>query len=332
LIPPDSNVNTDPRSLAARLLPASHSPASSADAIAPANIALCKYWGKRNDALKLPVTGSLSASLGSLGTRMSLAPASHDSLRINGRDLPSDDKAFTRLFAFFDLLRPPGLRLAVDSENTIPMAAGLASSASAFAAAVLALDRLLGWRLDRKNLSILARLGSGSACRSVHDGFVEWHAGTRDDGMDSHAEALAPLWPDFRIGIVTVSAAEKPVGSSEGMKRTLDTARLYDAWPAQVAQDLPRIRQAVFDHDFSTLGRCAEQNALAMHATMIAAWPPILYWQPETLATLHKIHALRRDGLELYATLDAGPNVKLLFLEPDQDTVLREFSGLLVAE
>jgi len=321
-----------PAAWVAAHLPASRSPRDAAEAYAPANIALCKYWGKREESFKLPLTGSLSISMGALGTRMRIAPAAADSLRINGADLSPRDKAFQRLFAFLDLLRPAGQAFCVDSTNTLPMAAGLASSASAFAAAVLAVEKLYGWVLDGPTRSRLARLGSGSACRSVYEGFVEWHAGIEPDGGDSFAEPVAPAWPELRVGVLTVSAAPKAVGSSEGMKRTADTSRLYRAWPEQVARDLPKIRRAVLEHDFDTLGATAEQNALAMHATMIAAWPPVLYWQPETVAALHQVHALRAGGISVYATLDAGPNVKLLHPAGDTPALLETFPAMRVID
>lgn len=307
------------------LLPPPTEPGARGEAFASANIALCKYWGKRDEALKLPLTGSLSVSLGKLGTRMRISPADRDALVINGGDISPESKAGKRLFDFLHLLQGTRYSLRVESENTIPMGAGLASSASAFAAAVMAMEALYGWDLDYRARSILARLGSGSACRSVLPGFVEWKAGSDPGGMDSHAVPVAPVWPEFRVTVLTLSDAEKTVGSTEGMSRTRDTAPLFAAWPTQVERDLPRIRRAVLDRDFTTLGQTAEQNALAMHATMIAAWPPLIYWQPETLATLHKVHALRAEGVEVYATLDAGPNVKLLYLRESDAAVLAAF-------
>jgi len=271
------------------------------------------------------VTGSLSVSLGRLGTRMRISAAGTDSLSINGEEIAADSQVFTRLFSFLDLLRNPSTHWRVEGENTIPTGAGLASSASAFAAAVLAADALHDWNLPDWKRSVLARLGSGSACRSVYTGFAEWRPGLRNDGLDSYAAPLRIPWPDFRIGILTLSDAPKPVGSTEGMRRTMDTASLYRAWPDQVAADLPRIRGAVYARDFPTLGGAAEQNALSMHATMIAAWPPILYWRAETVEALHSVQALRADGLQVYATLDAGPNVKLLFTEPDTEAVKAAF-------
>ena len=311
-----------------QMLPADTRDRVSAEAYAPANIALCKYWGKRDEALKLPVTGSLSVSLGGHGTRMRLERSDADRLVINGTPYAAGDKAARRLFAYLDLLRPADTPLSVSSVNTIPMAAGLASSASAFAAAALAADQLFGWGLEPRALSILARIGSGSAARSVYNGFVEWRAGEAEDGSDSFAVPVAPAWPELRVGIVTVSAAEKDVGSSEGMRRTCETATLYRAWPDQVARDLPVIRQAVLDRDFTRLGTCAEENAMAMHATMLAARPPLLYWQPDSVAVLRRVWELRKNGVEVYATMDAGPNVKLLFLRKDTARLQEAFPGM----
>jgi len=321
---------TDPRSYIQTILPRNTPVAKEGRAFAPANIALCKYWGKRDEAFKLPLTGSLSVSLGRLGTHMRIRPADRDSLTLNGTEQAPASAISRRLFGFLDLFRDPGTALAVDSKNTLPTAAGLASSASAFAAAVLALNELFGWEADSDTLSQLARFGSGSACRSVRHGFMEWHPGERPDGSDSFATSLDADWPEFRIGILTVSNAPKPTGSGEGMKRTRDTSALYRSWPDQVTGDLPLIREAVRERDLNTLGRTAEHNALAMHATMIASWPPLIYWSPETLAALHRLHALREQGLPVYATLDAGPNIKLLFEHPSAHDLLREFADLQV--
>jgi diphosphomevalonate decarboxylase len=297
---------------------------------APSNIALCKYWGKRNEALKLPLTGSLSISLGELGTTTRIRISEEDRFTLNGQEQNPEARASQRLFSFLDLFRTPDQRLTIESENTIPMAAGLASSASGFAALVLALNDLFGWNLDHRNLSILARLGSGSACRSLDHGFVEWHKGEAADGSDSFASRLDVRWPDFRVGILTLSESEKPVGSSEGMKRTVETSALYTAWPEEAGRALPRIRTAIHEKDFPALGRAAEQNALAMHATMMSAWPPILYWRPGTVEVLHRVHTLRASGTEVYATMDAGPNVKLLFLKAAEPALKEAFPGAQV--
>ena len=290
-------------------------PGAQGIAFAPANIALVKYWGKRDEELNLPVTASLSVSLGQLGSKVSIRPtAGNDTVTLNGRRLEAESSFVRRLTGFFDLFRTgPAIRFAVEAENTIPTAAGFASSASGFAAVVLALNDLFGWKLERRELSILARLGSGSACRSLYDGFVEWHAGEQKDGMDSFAEPLSATWPDLRMGLLIITTEEKATGSRAGMIQTTASSPLYAAWPTTVARDLATVRQAIVDHDFPTLGKTAEGNALAMHATMIAARPPLLYWKPESIAAMRRIWTLRDKGLPLYFTMDAGPNVKLIF-------------------
>ena len=257
-------------------------------------------------------------------------PVASDQVYLNGQ-LQSPDSSFARrVSGFLDLFRPMlgNAVFEVRTENNIPTAAGLASSASGFAALVMALDDWAGWGLDKKKLSMLARLGSGSAARSVFNGFVQWHAGEKANGTDSFAEPLPNTWPEFRIGILELSSAKKPVGSRDGMNRTVETSELYKSWPQQAAADLAILRTAIDEQDFQTLGKTAERNALAMHATMMAAWPPLIYLQPETIAQIHKVQRVRSEGLEVYLTIDAGPNIKLLFLEENEAAVAAAFPGL----
>ncbi len=302
-------------------------------AFAPSNIALCKYWGKRDARLNLPVNSSLSVSLGKLGARTEIRVCDgSDRVYLNG-ELQAADNGFTkRVSAFLDLFRPTVGKVCfeVRTENNIPTAAGLASSASGFAALMMALDDWAGWKLDKQKLSMLARLGSGSASRSVFNGFVQWHAGTNAEGTDSFAERLDEEWPAFRIGVLELSSAQKPVGSRDGMKRTVETSELYKSWPIQANADIDVIRRAIEVREFSMLGMTAERNALSMHATMLAAWPPLLYLQPESIEQIHKIQRVRADGLEVYLTIDAGPNIKLLFLEENETSVAAAFPQLQI--
>jgi diphosphomevalonate decarboxylase len=307
-------------------------PGAEGRAFAPANIALVKYWGKRDEELNLPVTSSLSVSLGELGSEVSVRPAEGaDTVILNGQPLPPDSSFARRVSAYLDFFRrdsATGFHL--DARNTIPTAAGFASSASGFAALVRALDQLFGWNLDGRELSILARLGSGSACRSIFNGFVEWRAGEAADGMDSYAEPLAETWPDLRMGLVIISGEEKAIGSREGMKRTVETSPLYKSWPAKVAADLPEVRAAIRERDFHRIGRTAESNALAMHATMIAAVPSVVYWKPESITAMRRVVSLREQGLAVYFTMDAGPNLKLLFEHKDTTAIQAVFPDLPV--
>lgn len=303
-----------------------------AKACAPSNIALVKYWGKRNVELNLPVTSSLSVSLGHLGTSTKINLADNDAVFLNGNNV-LETKFAQRLLKYLDNFRSSlDMQFEISTENNFPTAAGLASSASGFAALVLALNQLYGWGLSKKELSILARMGSGSASRSLYSGFVEWFCGERDDGLDSYAEPLENQWPELQIGVVTVTEAQKSVGSTEGMLRTLDSSMLYKMWPDKVDADLVTIKWAIEKKDFDLLGKTAESNALAMHATMISSWPPLLYWQPETVAVFHNVWQLRADGIPVYFTIDAGPNIKLLFLKENTSEIIRQFNNLEIIE
>ncbi|MEI7851265.1 MAG: diphosphomevalonate decarboxylase [Kiritimatiellales bacterium] len=299
-------------------------PAARGEAFAPANIALCKYWGKRDAELNLSVNSSLSISLGKLGTHTVVKFAkTADKVYLNGKPAPKDFAA--RLSKYLNLFRKEGQFFEVRTKNNIPTAAGLASSASGFAALVKALDQLFGWGFNPRELSMLARLGSGSASRSLYDGFAVWHAGARADGMDSYAEELSNLWKNLRVGILEVSKGRKKTGSTDGMNHTVETSELYESWIAQADCDFDELRTAIAAQDFPMLGKTAENNALAMHATMLAAWPPLCYWKPQSVALMQKVWQAREDGLEIYFTMDAGPNLKLLFLEKDARAVKKLF-------
>ncbi|WP_409525450.1 diphosphomevalonate decarboxylase [Nitrincola sp. MINF-07-Sa-05] len=317
------------------LVPHPVQPRAVEEQFAPSNIALCKYWGKRDRELNLPVNASLSVSLKSLGSRTRLSPIDGlaDEVWLNGERQRPETMFASRVSAFIDLFRQhSSFSLKVETHNNIPTAAGLASSASGFAALALALNECLELQLNRQQLSVVARLGSGSACRSVFDGFVEWRMGQREDGMDSHGIPLDQQWPDLCIGLIKVDASTKAVDSRAGMQRTLETAHLYQSWPLQAATDLSRLQQAIETQDFALLGECAEQNALSMHATMIASWPPLLYWQPDSITAMRQVWQLRQEGLPVYFTMDAGPNLKLLFEVSAREALLEQFPGMEIVQ
>jgi diphosphomevalonate decarboxylase len=317
----------------ARFLPTQINPQGTAEAFAPSNIALCKYWGKRASELNLPINSSLSISLAHLGTRtqISLSEDGSDHVILNGQEISLDQSFAAKVINFVNLFRRSQvIPLVIQTSNNIPTAAGLASSASGFAALTLALNQFFNLGLAPEVLSAFARMGSGSASRSIFTGFVEWEMGCREDGMDSFATPLPVSWPDLRVGLVKVSTAQKSVDSRSGMKRTIETASLYQSWPAQAARDIQTLHQALEADDFTLLGSTAEHNAMSMHATMIASWPPLVYWQPESLAAMQKVWALRQSGIEVYFTMDAGPNLKLLFEAKNQALLELEFPELEV--
>ncbi|MBC6442538.1 MAG: diphosphomevalonate decarboxylase [Rhodobacteraceae bacterium] len=300
-----------------RLLPPP-GPPQAAQARAPGNIALAKYWGKRDPALNLPCNSSLSVSLRDWGsiTRVAPAPDRQDAVWLNGERLPGTSPFAMKALAFAGRFRR-GLDapLHIRTTNTIPTAAGLASSASGFAALTKALCAAFGADLDPAGQSQLARIGSGSACRSLWHGFVRWDRGRAPDGADSHGYPLPDIWPGFRIAVIPVDIGPKAHPSRAGMNRTVATSPLYASWPERAEADCADVRAAIEARDLRTLGETAEANALAMHATMLAARPALIYLKPQTWVVLETLWRARADGLVAYATMDAGANVKLIFLE-----------------
>jgi len=305
---------------------------SMASTFAPANIALCKYWGKRNYLLNLPITSSLSISLGKKGAQAKLSIASKKNHEITINDKPIDKEASyaTALLNFLNDFSMMNHHYHLSLQTNIPVASGLASSAAIYAAVVKAIDALFNWQLSGTYLSLLARLGSGSACRSIFPGFVEWHAGEKRSGLDSYATPIDIIWPDLRIGILTIGRDQKSISSRAGMERTVKTSGLYASWPEKTNGDLQKIKIAITKKDFVTFGKISESNALAMHATMLAAWPPLSYTKPETVAAMQHIWSLREAGLPLYFTQDAGPHLKLLFLAKESAAVTQAFPSLEV--
>lgn len=291
---------------------------SIATARACANIALVKYWGKRDARLNLPAAGSLSLTLDALVTTTQVTfdgAFADDDLMLDGTQARPGELARTR--AFLELVRQltgTTQRAHVVSKNEFPTASGLASSASGYAALALAATAAAGATLSPRALSVLARQGSGSAARSLFGGFVRMHAGTAEDGHDAFAEPLAsPLTSSVRMVIAIVGGgAPKSHGSRDAMDHTAATSPLYRAWLELVPRDLVAAEAALAAGDLEALGALAEANALAMHASALAARPAVVYWQPATLAALAEVRALRAAGHPAWGTMDAGPHVKVL--------------------
>ncbi|MEM6300505.1 MAG: diphosphomevalonate decarboxylase [Pseudomonadota bacterium] len=298
-----------------------------AQAFAPSNIALAKYWGKRDEVLNLPHNSSVSVSLGSLGsyTKISAAEGA-DEVYLAGKALDRSEPFAAKVLQFVELFRRgQSLPIRVDTSNSIPTAAGLASSASGFAALMKALNEAFGLALSLPQQSLFARFGSGSATRSFWDGFVTWERGVRSDGSDSYGVPLETEWPEFRIALVPVNTAPKSHSSRDGMNHTTATSPLYASWPKQAEEDFCTAVAAIKDRDFPTLGPLCEANALAMHATMSAARPALHYLSAQSWEILEKLSQARGDGLAAFATMDAGPNIKLLYLDAARDDVMSLF-------
>lgn len=300
------------------------------------NIALIKYWGKRDTALNLPVVGSLSITLESLWTRTAvrfMPGAREDRVSLNGRSHDAESK---RITACLDLLRKQAgvdYGAEVVSLNNFPTAAGLASSASGFAALVHAGARALGLDLNLTQQSVLARRCSGSAARSLFGGYVEWAHGKLADGTDSVARPLldADAWP-LRVAVAITSTAAKQVGSTEGMRRTAETSPYQTAWIDTQEADLSVARAAIETRDFDALARISEYSCLKMHALALAAQPGLLYWNGATVECMHRVRALRQQGVPVFFTVDAGPQLKAVCAPSAMEEVkaaLRDVPGVL---
>lgn len=290
-------------------------------AAAHPNLAFVKYWGQRDARLNLPANGSISVNLSGVVTTTTVMfdpNLAEDTIRINDR--PPDRVTHDRVVAHLDRVRAlAGLAAParVVSANDFPASIGLASSASAFAALSLAATRAAGLTLSERDLAILARKGSGSACRSVPEGFVEWLKG--EDDRSSYARSLAPVdhW-DMRVVSVAFRDRLKLVTSLEG-HRAAPTSPFYRARLASVTDRLDRVRTAILGRDLEALGIMAEREAASLHAVAMTSqvvtkpWMSgIYYLEPGTLDLIRRVHRWRAGGLPVYFTLDAGPTVHLL--------------------
>lgn len=288
-----------------------------AAAFAPSNIALTKYWGKRDHTLNLPLAPSISVALADLGTLTVVEPQAdleEDALFVDDR--PLDDAGMAKVRRVLDEVRKLAgshVKAGIRSINTVATARGLASSASAFAALAMAATKAYGLDLDASTLSRLARTGSGSAARSIDGGFVRWQKGERADGHDSFAsQVFAPEhWP-LRILVAQVHGGRKAVSSTMGMAQSTASSPLFQGWIRQCEVDVEVCQQALADKDLNKLAEVVEGNALAMHGTMLASRPPLVYWQPATVAIIHAVRQMRRDGAECLFTIDAGASVVVL--------------------
>lgn len=279
------------------------------------NIALIKYWGKRDKELFLPTNSSLSLTLDAFYTDTKVVFDNQlvaDEFVLNG--ILQSEKETSKISHFLDLFREyinESRYARVESLNFVPTAAGLASSASAFAALALATATALNLDLSREELSTFARRGSGSSTRSLFGGFVEWDMGTRSE--DSVARPIDDADWDIGMLVLAVDTGQKKIASREGMDHTVATSPFYSAWVETAQTDLQAIKVAIVERDFDKVGQITEHNGMKMHATTLSANPPFTYWSADSLRAQEAVRQVREEqGLSAYMTMDAGPNVKVL--------------------
>ena len=302
------------------------------------SLALVKYWGKSEGAENIPATPSLAVTLGGVHTETRALLAKEDSVTVNSA---RQDPA--RFAPFFDNFREKlgvAARFRADSANTFPSSAGLASSSSGFAALAGACAAACAAACatacaascaaparrepSLAELSALARVGSASAARAVFGGFVLLPAGARE----AHPLHGPEYWPELRIVVVLTERGPKPVSSRAAMEATRATSPYYPAWLAESAAMLPDALRGLETRDIELLGEAARRSYSLMHAALLGARPPILYWLPATVAAIRACDALRRRGVGAWETIDAGPQVKILCLEADVRNVVAEMQGL----
>lgn len=306
-----------------------------ATARAHTNIALVKYWGKKDTQLMLPQTDSLSLTLDRFYTETSVEfqpRLKRDYLTVDGQEVPAEHTSkVTRVLNLVRQLSGQSSFAMVKSHNHVPTSAGLASSASAFAALATAASAAAGLNLSKRELSRLARHGSGSATRSIFGGLVEWYAG--HDDASSYAEPVLEH-VDFGIEMlaILVNTHQKKISSSQGMQLSVETSPFYPAWRQVVAQDMQDMKQAITDHDVNAIGHLAEENALRMHALTMSADPGFTYFDGGTIKAIRAIKNLRERGINCYYTMDAGPNVKVIYDSQDRSQIINQLAPLFGME
>jgi len=304
-----------------------------ATAVCHPNLALIKYWGKRDTVLNLPAVSSISISLDNLKTVTSVEFSSEykeDIFFLNNQK-KQDKRVFSHIQKIRQLSGKTDFAC-IRTENNFPTSAGLASSSSGFAALTIAACKALGLELSTKELSILARHGSGSAARSIEDGFVVWHKGEREDGLDSYGELLYPkdYWPELKILVVIVEDKQKETSSRDGMDISRRTSYLYNEWVNQNSNDIQQLLHALQQKDFTMLGKLAEDNCLRMHKVMQTSTPSLNYWNKQTVEVMDKVRELRKAGIECYFTIDAGANVFILFEAKSKGKIEDKFQNYAI--
>jgi diphosphomevalonate decarboxylase len=306
---------------------------TTATAQAFANIAFIKYWGNRDNTLRLPSNGSISMNLDGLYTRttVSFQPSlPYDELIINGHEVMG--AGLDRISYILDIIRGMANiyeRAEVMSENNFPSGAGIASSASAFAALALAGSKAAGLSLSEPELSRLARRGSGSASRSIPGGFVEWQAGASDEDSFAFSIAAPGHW-DLVDCVAIVSASHKKTGSTEGHS-IAPTSPLQAARVADAPRRLEICRKAILGRDFNAFASIVELDSDMMHAVMMTSTPALHYWKPASLDVMNCVRQWRVEGIPVCYTVDAGPNIHVICLGTEAQIIdkgLREIKGV----
>ncbi|MHC9532615.1 diphosphomevalonate decarboxylase [Dellaglioa sp. L3N] len=296
------------------------------------NIALIKYWGKENQDLIIPYNSSLSLTLDHFYTDTTVT--FDDTLSEDHFYLNNQQKSDKKVSAFLDIVRHKAKKnmfAKVESINHVPTSAGLASSASAYAALATAASAAIGLDLTKRELSRLARRGSGSASRSIFGGLVEWKKGHNDENSFAVPIEETIDW-DIQMIAIMINSHEKEIGSRSGMQHSVDTSPFYHEWVKSSERDLIAMKQAISEKNLDQVGQIAENNAMKMHATTLSANPSFTYFNPDSIRAMDAVRELRQAGITCYFTMDAGPNVKIICSKAETPYILNKLSPLFGAD
>lgn len=299
-------------------------------AIAPANIAFIKYWGKADDALRLPLNSSISLNLSGASTETTVEfdkALKKDDVKI--LDGEFSDKEIDRVVKGLDRIRERARVISyarVVTKNTFPKGAGSAASASGFAALTVAGFAALGVSLSEKELTIVSRMGSGSACRSIPDGFVEWIKGDSSETSFAYSLHGHDYW-DVRDALIIIDSSMKKISTTDGMETIGTSPYLSDRLTA-LPRRIERCKKALDEKNFKALGEVTEEDCVDMHKVMQSQVPPVVYWRDETIAIMNAVRKWRDEGLTVYFTIDAGPNVHLVYEGKDESIVREKIATL----
>lgn len=297
---------------------------------APANIAFIKYWGKKDEKLRLPANGSISMNLSEVFTTTTVEfdnKLKNDTVKIDGRYVKDREKL--RVVNHLERIRKIAKvkkRARVESKNNFPRGTGIASSASGFAALTLAASKAAGLNLSEKELSVLARMGSGSACRSIPDGFVEWKIGNTSGSSYAHSLHPANYWSVCDV-VAIVGEKKKEVSSTRG-HTIANSSPFYKTRISGMREKVSGLKKALKNKDFTKFGEIVEEDAINMHAVMMTSSPPLFYWSPETIELSLEVKSWRHKGIECYFTIDAGPNMHIICKERDVLRINRKLKNV----
>lgn len=299
---------------------------------ASSDIALVKYWGKKDEVLRLPENGSISIILDGLDTITTVEFSDQyaaDEVSIQGERIDSSSREAKRVFKQLERVRSLAgvdTRAKVVSENTFPRGTGLSSSGSGMAALTYAAVAALDLDISEKEMSILARQASGTACRCACGGFVEWLDGDTSETSYSHTIFPKDHW-DIRDVVAVVDEGKKKISSTEG-HTTAQSSLFFTARQEKIAKKIDVVKAALERRDFTKLGQLVEAEALEFHSILFTSNPPLILWYPGTLQVMQEVQQMRDEGIECYFTVNTGFNLHILTLPEHEQTVQKRLSEL----